>query len=404
MEGRRENEDIGEWIRNVAAKAVESMEFGQLNQVISDTVNTALDEVKAQTAIYKRKIEEFEKKSARPLPLDIRVNWVGKVSGILLTVFGGIGTGIFGILTLVFLVIAITSHSGLVVWWWVTGMMGIGLAGFLTMLGTGIQHNSRIGRLKKYVKELKRRGKSYCELKQLNRSVAKSLPYVRKDMKKMLALGMLPDARMDDEETCLILDEDTYRQYCMARDSFAERQKQDRGQAAEESQTVRKNQSAGEGDKPLEAESVSEVIAKGESYMNQLDKLRESMPGQPIREKLIRLDTILERLFQVLKKHPEQLDELERFMEYYLPTTVKLVTLYQEFSEVEFPGENICQAKKEIEQTLETINDAFEKLLDDIYQDTAFDVLTDVSVLQSMLARDGLTEPDLKGRMEEMEE
>ena len=59
---------------------------------------------------------------------------------------------------------------------------------------------------------------------------------------------------------------------------------------------------------------------------------------------------------------------------------------------MEFPGENVKRAKKEIEQTMDAINHGLEKLLDDFYQDTAFDVLSDASVLQSMLAREGLTQ------------
>ena len=112
--------------------------------------------------------------------------------------------------------------------------------------------------------------------------------------------------------------------------------------------------------------------------------------------KLERLDAILEQLFEALKKQPDQVEELDQFMEYYLPTTVKLVTSYQEFAAVEFPGDNVKRAKKEIRHTLDTINGAFEKLLDDFYQDKTFDVLSDASVLQSMLAREGLTASDFR--------
>lgn len=379
MEGHKEKEDIGEWVRDVVERATESMEFEQLNQAIRDTVNAAIHEVKTQTDGWRSRLGRPEEKRIKPL--SIRINWVGRISGILFTIFGGIGSGVFGILTLVWLIISIASPN-LLVGWWLTGMFGAGLAGFLIMLGAGVRNSSRISRLKKYLNEIKHRGKTYCELKQLNRSVAKSLSFVQKDVKKMLDLGMLPDAHMDDGGTCLILDEETYRQYRMAQASLAERQGQER--------PIRESR------REPENSSISEALSRGEAYMDQLDQLRDAMPGEPIREKLLRLDTILERLFLVLKKHPDQMDELERFMEYYLPTTVKLVTAYQEFSEVEFPGENINQGKQEIEETLETINDAFEKLLDDIYEDTAFDVLTDVSVLQSMLARDGLTEPELR--------
>ena len=57
-------------------------------------------------------------------------------------------------------------------------------------------------------------------------------------------------------------------------------------------------------------------------------------------------------------------------------------------------GENILSSKKEIEDTLDTLNMAFEKLLDDLFQDTAWDVSSDISVLKTMLAQEGLTEND----------
>lgn len=386
----RENGDIGERIRNVVTDAMESMEFGQLNQAISDTVNFALEEAKKQVknklvSLSQSQIQKPQEAEERPRT--IRVNWKGKVSGILLTVFGGIGTGLSGLFMLIFLFSLLFFSEGELGGLFIAVITaGVFMAGFLSMLIAGIGINSRIGRLKKYIKELKIQKKPYCELKQLERSVEKALPYIRKDMKKILSLGMLPDVRMDDQETCLMLNLETYQQYRASQDAM-EKQQQEEIRKKEEEKRIQENE---------QTKTVWEAVSRGENYMNELDQLRESMEEQPIVQKLLRLDTVLERVFDALKKHPEQLDEMEQFMEYYLPTTVKLVKSYHEFAQVEFPGENIKKAKTEIEQTLDTINSAFEKLLDDIYQDTAFDVLTDASVLQSMMAREGLTGTDFK--------
>ena len=84
-------------------------------------------------------------------------------------------------------------------------------------------------------------------------------------------------------------------------------------------------------------------------------------------------------------------------MDYYLPTTIKLVEAYEEFDRVSVPGEDILTAKAEIEKTLDTINGAFVELLNNLFQSTAFDVTTDAQVLQTMLAKEGLTrEMDFK--------
>ena len=375
MENRNygQREDIPEQIRNAFKDALDSMDFGQLNQAIGDTVNTALDKVKQI------------KPQVRPKPLEIRVNKRGMVSGILFTVFGSIGSVGFSVLALVLtamVAIPLQSFAG----WWAVGTLGSIALFFYVMLFVGIRNNCRIGRLKEYLKELKIHGKGYCELERLEKNSSRSLKYIRKDLKKMLKLGMLPDARMDDQETCLLLNEETYQQYRLIQDSLIQRQQEQQKKQTREREVwdIQEKSPAGES------------IARGREYMETLDRLRESIPDREMTGKLERLDAILEQLFEALKKQPDQVEELDQFMEYYLPTTVKLVTSYQEFAAVEFPGDNVKRAKKEIRHTLDTINGAFEKLLDDFYQDKTFDVLSDASVLQSMLAREGLTASDFR--------
>lgn len=79
-------------------------------------------------------------------------------------------------------------------------------------------------------------------------------------------------------------------------------------------------------------------------------------------------------------------------MQYYLPTTLKLVKAYREFDGQPVQGENVTKVKAEISDTLDTINTAFENLLDSLFQDDVMDISTDISVLETMLAQEGLTE------------
>ena len=87
---------------------------------------------------------------------------------------------------------------------------------------------------------------------------------------------------------------------------------------------------------------------------------------------------------------------MRKLMEYYLPTTVKLLEAYEELSRQPVQGENIKSSQREIEDTLDTLNEAFERLFDSMFQDTAWDVSTDISVLKTMLAQEGLAEDGLK--------
>ena len=82
---------------------------------------------------------------------------------------------------------------------------------------------------------------------------------------------------------------------------------------------------------------------------------------------------------------------VRRFMNYYLPTADKLMTSYRLMMETDSPGENIAHAMKSVENSLEMIATAFERQLDNLYKDKSLDIETDIQVLETMMAGDGLT-------------
>ena len=133
-------------------------------------------------------------------------------------------------------------------------------------------------------------------------------------------------------------------------------------------------------------------------YIRKLRDLNDRIPGEVISAKLFCLENLLKDIFESLRQHPEQTDRMHKLMSYYLPTTLKLVESYERFDKVSSPGPDIIKAKAEIENTLDTINQAFRELLNSLFQDTVFDVTTDAQVLKTMLAKEGLTrEMDFAG-------
>ena len=128
-----------------------------------------------------------------------------------------------------------------------------------------------------------------------------------------------------------------------------------------------------------------------------LVKIRESnaaIPGEEISAKISRMELIVQKIFERAGEHPEVIPDLKKQMDYYLPMTVKLLDAYEEMDRQPIQGETIRSSKKEIEDTLDTLNEAFAKLLDSVFQDTAWDVSSDISVLHTMLAQEGLTGND----------
>ena len=139
---------------------------------------------------------------------------------------------------------------------------------------------------------------------------------------------------------------------------------------------------------------VQEVLNKGNEFLDKIHRSNDAIPGEEISAKISRMELIVEKIFEQAQKHPEIIPDLKKLMNYYLPMTVKLLDAYEEMDQQPVQGENIQASKKEIEDTLDTLNQAFEKLLDSVFQDTAWDVSSDISVLHTLLAQEGLTDDD----------
>ena len=140
------------------------------------------------------------------------------------------------------------------------------------------------------------------------------------------------------------------------------------------------------------SEEVQAVLDEGNAYIAKIHASNDAIPGVEISRKISHMENIIGKIFQRVKEHPEVIPDLKKLMEYYLPTTVKLLDAYEDLDRQPIQGENITSSKKEIEETLDTLNTAFEKLLDSIFRDMAWDVSTDISVLHTVLAQEGLTE------------
>ena len=130
-------------------------------------------------------------------------------------------------------------------------------------------------------------------------------------------------------------------------------------------------------------------------YLHRLRRCDDAIPDTAVSERIRQMEQTLSRIFEWVEGHPQAEGELKRLMDFYLPTTVKLLETYADLGSLELEGENIRTSKREIEGSLDDLNLAYEKLMDDLVADTAMDISTDISVLKTMLAREGLTEDEL---------
>ena len=106
-------------------------------------------------------------------------------------------------------------------------------------------------------------------------------------------------------------------------------------------------------------------------------------------DKLDRLELLVTRIFDQVEKEPELASELRKMLSFYLPTTKKLLEAYRDLDRQQLDLSNIEQTKREIETAVDNINEAFEKFLDELFREKAWDIQSDISALHTILKQDG---------------
>ena len=382
-------DDLGRNIQDIVDRAINSHDYQKLNQTIRQTVERAVDmgseavrkamdgasRTDARSQDGKRQ-PVVEKKN---LPA-LYASTSGKTAGGIVKIVGG---GVLSSLSFMIL------FSSLVFDLLVSSAVSVtvpvvltlaGLGGGAGLIGSGVSTLGKVSRFKAYRKALGQ--KTYCTLEKLARSVGKSVKYVRRELRKMIDQGLFLEGHLDKEETCLITSDETYRYFEQSRLQLEERQRQE---AAVKAQKASVSKDA----------RVQEVLDRGNAFITEIRRCNDAIPGEEISGKIDRMEMIVRKIFDRAEAHPEIVPDLKKLMDYYLPMTVKLLNAYADMDAQPVQGENIQASKQEIEATLDTLNLAFEKLLDDLFQDTAMDVSGDISVLKTLLAQEGLTEDEL---------
>ena len=233
----------------------------------------------------------------------------------------------------------------------------------------GVRMATRVGRFKKYIAVLDEKMQS--EVSALATSINKSMTFVRRDLKKMIANNWFKEGQLTSDGNVLVASKFAYEAYQIDQQHLlATQQRLD---------TIAQM--------PAQAQTV---IQRGEDLIKEIHVNKVAISEYEMTIKLSHLESILKKILKRIEEQPQLVSQMRRMMDYYLPTTIKLLEAYVQLDKQAVQGTNILSAKTEIEESLDTLISAYEKLLDDLFKDTMLDVSTDIAVLNTMLAQDGL--------------
>lgn len=135
---------------------------------------------------------------------------------------------------------------------------------------------------------------------------------------------------------------------------------------------------------------IDALIKERDRAVSEMRRLNDSIEDPVISAQIDQLESTTKKIIAQVVQNPDKLPQIRRFLNYYLPTTLKLLNSYDRMADVGASGENIDGTKTKIEDMMDTIVTAFDKQLDALFGDEALDISTDITVMEQMLAREGI--------------
>lgn len=153
---------------------------------------------------------------------------------------------------------------------------------------------------------------------------------------------------------------------------------------------------------PAANPELEAVIAQGRQSVARLQSLNDEIPDFRLSAKLKQIEALTAAIYQQVANKPEKLPSVRQFMNYYLPTTIKLLEQYVQMQNVGLKGENITAGMAQIEAMLDKVIVAFQKQLDGLFAREVVDITADIRVMEQMMEQNGLTgRSDFKPKKEE---
>lgn len=219
-------------------------------------------------------------------------------------------------------------------------------------------------------------------IRDLASSVQKSEEDTIKELLYMMNKGYFKQARIVENNSLFLLDIPTFKLYKNQKNQMQNLSHEENKKIAQDASTKTNKD---------KAEEIIKISSKEITSIN-LDISR--IKNRNFLEKVIEIKKTIENITNIIKRYPEKAYVLDKFIEYYLPTTVKLIDAYTEYEIMESNDSKIKNSLAEIESSIEIINEAFEKIQLELMEDRTMDIKTDIDTMKILLNQEGYLEKD----------
>ncbi len=257
------------------------------------------------------------------------------------------------------------------------------------LLGHGIFSQRRAKRLKKYNEIF--REKQFIMLDDLAKESGQTVKQILKDVSFVLKRHLAPNMSLDSKETCLLFTDEVREQYSQAEEARLKRELEEEQKRQEAEELQRRKAEASK-----EERQWMEFEEEYKRFYNELQEIRKEMDTPVMLDHINKIDELLSRIYVCVREHKEMISGTGHLTSYYLPCMEKLFHTYLDLEEQPIQGDNILKTKKEIENSFDTIEDALTNMYDELFRNVSMDISSDIQVLKTIMAQDGVSDQLLK--------
>lgn len=364
MTNKNSKDDLSKSIND----AINNMNFNDISKKIKTSVDTAIKSTLDMIGGIPSKVSTIQTRN--PKVCAQRLPEKSKSSG-------------FKFLSIIIGLIGLSIGIPLILDGPIYSMLIQKIIGIVVLLGSGV-FSTYFWRKSKYMEVI---GQNYIRfLRELGhntvipvRDLASSVQQTEEDtvndLLYMMQNGYFHQARIVENDSLFLLDIPTFKLY------KNQASKIDR----EETEEIQENS---------DNKKAKSIIENGQIYLDRITNSMEKIQNRVFLNKVEKVKKTIKNILSLIKKYPDKAYALDKFMDYYLPTTAKLVDTYIEFESMNTGDEKILSSMQEIDKSIETINEAYEKIQVELLSDRAMDIQTDIDTMKLLLNQEGLLKDD----------
>lgn len=207
----------------------------------------------------------------------------------------------------------------------------------------------------------------------------KSIEVVIRDLTRSVHLKFIPQGHFGTNNMIFIVSDDMYIKYRQKQtvyDRYYRKKIEERARMKERTSRMQR------------------IMDSGHDHVEKIHECNNIIKDKNISEKLDRMEKVVSMIFREVDINPKQAGKLGMFLNYYLPTSEKLLEAYIDLDEKQVKASSLEKTQKDIEESLDMINSAFEAILDKFYQEHELDIASDISAMEIMMKQEGLAKED----------